>query len=125
MAEALIHIGDAATNTWRDGDVIAVRTKDGTFSASEHRRPFAVIPLDGMTEAIALEYEKTGVVYDVFGEPMAGTENRRRKYRIDWRAILAAGGGKVDGKTVAERDVRAGKKIDWLRQSASSVMEAR
>ena len=121
MAEALIHIGDAMTNTWRDGDVMLVRTRDGTFSALEHRFPFTVIPLGILTEAVALELEKTGVVYDVEGEPVGGTENNRRKYRIDWRALIARGDGAVEGRKATEQDVLDGKVVEWVAQAAAAA----
>src|SRR3990170_4178863 len=119
MAEALIHIGDAKTNTWRDGDVIAVRVRDGTFTPFERQLPFAVVPLGALTEAIALELEKTGVLYDVNGEPLVATLGYRRKYRIDWRALLAKGDGTVGGKTATEADVLAGKRVAFSPQLAT------
>ena len=125
MAEALIYIGDAATNTWRDGDVMVVRTKDGTFSKLEHRRPFTVIPVGSISGTLALEYEKTGVLYDVNDEPMPGTGNQRRKYRVDWKAIIAKGDGTVKGKAATEKDVADGKVVEWTEQSAFSIMKVR
>lgn len=116
MGEALIHIGDSAKNTWRDGDIIVVRTKDGTFSEQEKRYPFAVVPLGTLTRAIANELETTGVLYDVNGKPMPGTESNRRKYRIDWRALLAKGDGTADGKTATERDVLDGQEVKFAVQ---------
>ena len=117
MSEALIHIGDAKTNTWRDGDVMEVRVQDGTFSRAERVRPFMVIPLGAISRSTALELTTTGVVYDVFGVPLPATRGYKRKYVIDWKALLAKGDGTVDGRTAVEADVLAGKTVTLAPQS--------
>lgn len=108
----MIHIGDAKTNTWRDGDVMLVRTEDGTFSTIEHRFPFAVIPLRAMAEVQAREFERPGA-------------GRRRRYMIDWKSLIAGKAGTVDGKDATEADVLDSKKKVVFAQQNTSVVKVR
>ena len=121
MSFALIHIGNAKTNTWRDGDVVEVRGED-TFSPLEHRYPMAVIPVGASTSGQMREWEKDGYEFDQNGDITPETKHRRRIYRIDWKSLIAAGDGTSPSlSTATEKDVTDGKTITWAEKDATVV----